>query len=244
MTPEAALTEVAEFRELLGTSIDGKLPLVVGGHAVSLWALIYRDRLGSKLDEFFPLLSKDLDLLGDARLLEELHRIRGGVVLWAGARSPLIGQLKIEIGGKVLKVEVLREVLGVTRKQLQEGSQIITIDEVEACIPSPVVQLQAKIANVARIDQSDRNDLRHLRIMMLVVREFLVDVLTAVKAGTFEPRAAIDELEAVRTAVSSNEATRCIRIASLDLSAVWPRELLRSSDNERIRKFVEHRLPA
>jgi hypothetical protein len=95
LTPEPALTEVAEFRERLGTSIDGDLPLVVGGHAVSLWALVYRDRLGSKLDEFFPLLSKDLDLLGDGRMLEELQRIRGGKAIWSGARSPVIGQLKI-----------------------------------------------------------------------------------------------------------------------------------------------------
>lgn len=240
--PDEALTEVADFRELLGTAVDGKLPLVVGGHEVSLWALNYRDRLGTRLDEFFPLLSKDLDLLGDARLLEELQRLRGGKALWAGARSPVIGQLKVEVGGRTLKIEVLREVLGVSRKQLESASQIVSIDGVEACIPSPVVQLQAKIANVARIDQSDRNDLRHLRIMLLVVREFLIDVLSAVAAGIFEPRAAIDELEAVRTAIGSSEAARCCRIARVDLSSVWPRELLAASENERIRKFVEHRL--
>jgi hypothetical protein len=243
MTPDEALTEVAEFRELLSTSIDGNLPLVVGGHAVSLWALIYRDRLGPKLDGFFPLLSKDLDLLGDARMLEELQRTRGGKALWAGARSPLIGQLKIEVDGKILKVEVLREVLGVTKKQLQEGSQIITINGMEARIPSPVVQLQAKIANVARIDQSDRHDLRHLRIMMLVVREFLIDILRAVESGVFESRAAIDELEGARAALTSKETARCVAISSLDFSAVWPHELLRASENERIRQFVARRLP-
>jgi len=242
--PEEALTEVAEFSELLGTLIDGELPLVVGGHAVSLWALHYRERLGPLLEGFFPLLSKDLDLLGDARLLEELHRIRGGRALWAGARSPVIGQLKIEVGDKILKVEVIREVLGVTKKQLQEGAQIITINGAEARIPSPVAQLQAKIANVARIDQTDRNDLRHLRIMMLVVREFLIDVLLAVEARIFDPRAAIDELEAARAAITSGEATKCIKIASIDLSAIWPLELLAASQNERIRKFVEHRLPS
>lgn len=39
-------TEVRDFKDVLSTTVDGQLPLVVGGHAVHLWALAFEDRLG------------------------------------------------------------------------------------------------------------------------------------------------------------------------------------------------------
>jgi hypothetical protein len=42
----------------------------VGGHAVNLWAFVYREKIGSSLDQWLPLTSKDLDLVGTNALLE------------------------------------------------------------------------------------------------------------------------------------------------------------------------------
>ena len=38
--PDDRATEVHDFREILSSATDGELPLLVGGHAVNLWALI------------------------------------------------------------------------------------------------------------------------------------------------------------------------------------------------------------
>ena len=48
------------FRAVSANTTD---PLVlVGGHAVNVWALAYADRLGESLAELKPLTSSDLDL--------------------------------------------------------------------------------------------------------------------------------------------------------------------------------------
>ena len=63
-------TEFLDFASLLSAPIKGELPLLVGGHAVNVWAWFYRNRIGKVLDDWLPLTSKDLDLVGTVALLE------------------------------------------------------------------------------------------------------------------------------------------------------------------------------
>ncbi len=89
-------SEVHDFKGILSNSVDGCLPLLVGGHAVNLWALIYRDRIGSNLDQWLPLTSKDLDLFGTLALLEGMKERFGGEYRLSGPRSPVVGQLVVK----------------------------------------------------------------------------------------------------------------------------------------------------
>ena len=68
--PDDRSSQVHDFREVLSNPIDGQLPLLVGGHAVNLWALSYQKRIGRNIDKWLPLTSKDLDLFGTLELLE------------------------------------------------------------------------------------------------------------------------------------------------------------------------------
>jgi len=101
-------SEVRDFKEVLSTPVDGELPVVVGGHAVHLWALAFRDRLGGVLDEWLPFTSKDLDFYGGLQLLQGLKREFGGEYRLSGPRSPVIGQLVVKLGGIHRTIDVLR----------------------------------------------------------------------------------------------------------------------------------------
>jgi len=39
-------TEIRDFGAVLEMLVGGERPLLVGGHAVNLWALAYRDQIG------------------------------------------------------------------------------------------------------------------------------------------------------------------------------------------------------
>lgn len=118
-------TEVRDFGLVLGTAVEGELPLLVGGHAVNLWAWFFRSRIGKALDQWLPLTSKDLDLVGTVALLDDLKSRFGGIYRLSGPRSPVVGQLVVRIGGKDLKIDILKDVFGLSPKDLAVQAPII-----------------------------------------------------------------------------------------------------------------------
>lgn len=240
-------TEVREFGPLLSTPVEGALPLLVGGHAVNLWTWFYRQRIGKELDQWLPLTSKDLDLVGTIELLEELKRRFGGDYRLSGPRSPVVGQLVVPFGGKDLKVDVLRSVFGLGPKELSMESPVLTVEDgghtFTARVIPPLILLQAKAANAASLDQTGRNDLRHLHLMLLVIRAYLAELIEAVSAGAIDSRPAISQLELARSVISSKEALKCATKYGVDFSGIWPRTLLAEATDQRLQNFLKHRIP-
>ena len=49
MREESARKRFADIAGVVSIPIDGRLPLVVGGQAVNIWAVVYAPRVGSEL---------------------------------------------------------------------------------------------------------------------------------------------------------------------------------------------------
>ena len=94
--PDRRSSEVHDFREILSNPVEGQLPLLVGGHAVNLWALSYQKRIGREMDRWLPLTSKDLDLFGTLAVLASMKECFGGEYRLSGPRSPVVGQLVVK----------------------------------------------------------------------------------------------------------------------------------------------------
>lgn len=242
------LTELADFKEFLGATIDGELPLLAGGHAAHLWATVYRDEIGPALDEWLPLVSKDLDLLGNQSLLSGLKEQFGGTCRYSPPRSPVVGQLTVYRDGRPLKIDVIRTLYGLGPKDLAVEPMTIILDEATAPYRVRVLPIQtvfqAKVANLAHLDQTGRNDFKHVHLMILVAREYLSDLIRGAEAGEFSSRAAIGPMEAILKIVRSPNADRCRTIHHIDFTRGWPRERLSAATDERFVRFVKHRLPA
>ena len=246
--PDDRATEVHDFREILSSATDGELPLLVGGHAVNLWALIYRERIGPEISRWLPLTSKDLDLFGTVELLESIKSRFGGSFRLSGPRSPVVGQLVVNLAGVDRQIDVLREVYGIRRQELGKESASLMIElagESLAVRVLPVIPLfRAKVANLAALDQANRNDLKHVNLMLLVVREYLAELVRAAESGALDSRGAIVPMEQTREIVLSPEALKCAASHGLDFTGIWPRDLLASATDQRLRNFATHRLPA
>lgn len=245
--PNRQSSEVHDFREILSHEVDGELPLLVGGHAVNLWAFVYRDKIGSSLEQWLPLTSKDLDLVGTNALLESLKKHFGGEYRLSGPRGPVIGRLVVHLEGGTREIDVLREVFGMRRQELKKDSVILhlgTEGESNAVRVLPILALlKAKAANLSSLDQANRNDFKHVQMMLLVANEYLAELVRSAESGILESRATIIALEESRKIVLSKEAIRCERDHGIDFGSMWPRELLKLANDPRIVNFVKYRLP-
>lgn len=240
-------TEVRDFKDVLSTPVDGELPLVVGGHAVHLWALAFEDRLGDALRQWIPLTSKDLDLYGTRALLDGLKEKFGGDYRLSGPRGPVIGQLVVTLGGTERKIDVLRDVVGLGKKELSADAielEFETDGQWLTCRVLPLLTLfQAKVANLAKLDQAGRNDRKHVAILLLVVREYLAELIRAAESGELEPRGATVPLEQALKIVNSPEGVKCTAAYGIVFDQIWPRDELAQSTKPPLQNFQNYRIP-
>ena len=233
---------MSDFTEVLSPPDGSGLPLVVGGHAVSLWSIYFLARKAEKLANFMPFMSKDLDLVGTMELLERLHRRFKGVVLRSEPRSPVFGRLEIPgKDGGVLKIEVLHTVLGLNSKDLERTINL-QAGAILGRVPLPQLVLKAKIANAALIKQDGRQDEKHVRMMMICVAAFVSELLENFRAGALGERPVVNLLEEIREIVTSPNAEKASQLWGFDFSEVWPMEDLRNSGGEKIARWLEYRL--
>lgn len=179
-------------------------------------------------------------------LLDGMKERFGGKYRLSGPRSPVVGQL-VTLAGVERQIDVLREVVGLRRQELSKEAVTLKINtdgESSAVRVLPAVPLfRAKIANLATLDQTHRNDFKHVNLMLLVVRESLSELIGAAESGLLDSRAVIVPLEQVRTIIASPEAIKCTVSHEVDFSRIWPRKLLAEAKDPRPQNFVKHRLP-
>jgi hypothetical protein len=160
---------------------------VIGGQATNLWAWFYRDR-DAGLRE--PLTSDDIDYFGSAqsaRLFAEA--INGELHLPETDRlTPNTALVKAIINGREIRIDFLKEVLGVTDRELQRGISEIALQgqdehgtevEVHVRLIHPVVCLKSRVANILSpaTRRTDAIALGQLSAALIIVRCFIDDAL-------------------------------------------------------------------
>jgi hypothetical protein len=234
-------TGLGDYSDVLGVEAGLPVPVVVGGQAANAWAIYYSKRTGRKLARYRPFTSKDLDLAGNRNLLEHIKRITNGAVFYSEPRSPVVGYVEASLGNGLRKIEVLRDVKGLGRDELADAIQV-TVGNLVVHLLAPIKVLKAKICNVVTLDQTERNDVNHVRIMILCVREFILDLLASATDGQISQRDVVDILEELREIVLSPAAEKAENIWSLDFSMVWPIKELAGAGMQKIDRFVQYRI--
>ena len=86
-------------------------------------------------------------------------------------RLPGIGQVIVPKGDLKIKVELLNGVNGL-RQIGEENAVKISVQGITVRVLDPISCLKAKIANAAGIDQTTRQDVKHIQIMKMCAREY------------------------------------------------------------------------
>lgn len=179
--PDRDLGDFSDVLEICDRENLGAV--LVGGSAVACWCLYYRDQIAG----LTPNTTKDLDLLGEPETALRLAQLLGGEFIPSprkGGASNVIGRILLDGRDHPLKsrrmLEFLWSVRGASSEVIAEGAislpiQLPSRPVFRVRVIDPVTLLEAKLANVVEIEQSERNDLDHLHSVMRIVPRFLLD---------------------------------------------------------------------
>jgi hypothetical protein len=226
-----------DFAPLLATKVP---VLLVGGQAVNLWAMYYETRTAA----LAPFVSRDVDVLGDRETLKALGKLAGTKPQFFPVKPPT-NEIGVVIAkdhhGLPLLIEVLRCVHGVSNEELRDPVYTLAVGETHVQVPGPIALLQAKLANVADIAQTGRQDTRHVAILAQVLPAYLEDLQQAAVEGRMEERKLIEFLERLLTVVTARRARTAFKELQLDA-----RQLFAGLGHEKLPKlsrFLAKRLP-
>jgi hypothetical protein len=200
---------------------------IVGGQAVNLWADSYHLR-EPLLGEFHPFISKDADLFGQRPELDAIAPPPGWQILfYPEVRQSAVALLtKALPDGSELRAEVMRAVHGISARELA-GAELVEIRPGHIYrLPSPLRLLKAKIANVHDLAHRERpQDLRHVRMLVLVCGHYLRDLHASVLAGATPERALINALHELVALLATPKARAIAAKHGVKLGPALPCDL-------------------
>jgi hypothetical protein len=185
--------------------------------------------------------------LGDAHLLRELgKRTQLQVRVYPpGQASNCVGYL-YEPGDpdKEPVIEVLSGICGLPRAEMGDPIQARLDNDTVFRVLNPVDLLRAKLANVAQIPQENRQDLRHVAMLVPCVCWYISHVhQEAVSGASADPKLLMRLLRKCIRIVNSRHGKRVGTDHGIDLRGCFPWDLLHESPFESVRNLARHGNP-
>jgi hypothetical protein len=222
-------------------SEHAKDPIVlVGGHAVNVWALTYQDRIGELLRPHQPFTSSDMDVYGTRNALLALHHDLGGQLLLSGPREITDGTLILGVKPDTREIDVLRSVKGIPTIEAQDTISLKVCGH-DVPVLFPHILLQGKLDNALHLDQAERQDVKHVKVLALVLHEFLKEVIKTATPPREKPALAL--LQNILAVLTSTNAQEFTQRHGLAFDEIMPVHELANSPLSRLRRFGAEQLP-
>jgi len=221
---------------------DGQPYVLIGGQAVNYWAEGYISS-EAELEKLQPFTSQDIDFKGNRT---DVERIAQQLNLNANyppkvAMTALSGFIPFQIGDQKSSIEIVRRIPGISNhidtpaiQAVWNGKTIRILD--------PISLLASKLELAATVQQRDRQDVVHLKILLPCVRAFLDELLRQVDLGRLPAK---DWLKIVNQVLKLTTNQRAQKIASkhrINWQDILPLPGIAKSQNEKIARFREKQL--
>jgi len=211
-----------------------------GGQAVNFWAEYMDARIqGRPLSSMRPFTSKDCDIWvsnGTWKVLKRDPAVRKG-------SSPADGQLGIltlsEEPPRV--VDVLQSVYGIDVREYPRLMQR-ALDDGTVRVIDPVYLFLSKCHCLLNLPQAERQDERHVRMMAMILPEYLSLLIADAEAGeggALSDRNLLKEIKLLKKISSSGPCRKVMQTLGIDSRSLIPWDRLARSQSELLAKYAE-----
>lgn len=211
-----------------------------GGQAVNFWAEYVDAQIqGRPLSPMRPFTSKDCDIWVSHRTWKVLKR---DPAVLEGC-SPADGQLGIltlsEDPPRV--VDVLSTVYGISVDEYPRLMQR-ALDDGSVRVIDPVFLFLSKCHCFLHLPQADRQDERHVRIMAMILPEYLTLLIAKAEASTIADRDLLKEIKLLKKISSSGPSRRAMQALGIELQSLIPWDQLARSPSELLARYAESQI--
>ena len=211
------------YLDFLGTlHKSGAVFFVEGGQAVNFWAEYIDSRdLARPLGALRPFTSKDCDIWVSPTAWEQIKHQPGGKL--RKGTSPADGQLGILTLSEQppLVVDLMATVYGVPSRFYPRLLKR-ALDDGEIKVIDPIFLFLSKCHCLLDLDQSDRQDERHVRMLALILPEYIALLIAGVDTEPPGERAILKEIKLLRKILGTHACRRTLERLEIDPSSLIP----------------------
>lgn len=224
--------------------------VICGGQAVNLLAAVFLTpvELSAILGDHGSATSSDMDIVVSKDLLSRIEM--NGTDKTQGFSLRRFSDCRQPIRFAILpddmpdtRIDVLRTVNGVHIQKDRVFEDAIDI-EAPFKVMNPVTLLIAKAENCATLEQESptekRNDITHLKMLVPIVRNFLMELVTnCAPESKREQRDIINHFKKLHAASATSSFKKGLRKAGVKLTDAIPAAFIRRGELETLESFLE-----
>ena len=217
---------------------SGTVFFVEGGQAVNFWAE-YVDSMdpARPLDALRPFTSKDCDVWVSHGAWEQLKRAPGGKLI--KGTSPADGQLAVITLDQEppLVVDLLTTVYGIP---VGEHPRLLKriLDNGTIKVMDPVYLFLSKCHCLLGLDQRDRQDERHVRMLALILPEYLRHLIANADAENLTDRVILREIKFLVKILATSACRRALAQLEIEPSSLIPWNRMETCGLEAVAAFA------
>jgi hypothetical protein len=222
----------------------GKPYVLIGGQAVNFWAEAYLTK-EPELASSQPFTSEDIDFQGGRDDVLQIAKALGIHAQFppTAAMTALAGIIPFKIGDVRANIEVVRLIPGLPRNKIDVWAIAAKRGDREIRVLDPISLLICKANLALTVNQNQRRDVEHLRIMIICTRAFLRETLRGVTAGELSARGWLGAVERVLKLAESAIGKKAVRKFSIDWRLALPEKEIASSNQRLVVQLRQKRLP-
>ena len=237
--------KLQEFEEVFEIrNAQGESPVLIGGQAVNYWAETYLAQEQS-LEKWRPFTSEDIDFHG-----RRDDVIRAAKKLGVRAElphrkqmTPWAGMVPFKIGDTRTSIDFVRILPGFPNSKIESLAVAAVRNGKQLRVLDPISLLSCKAYLATRVDQKERRDADHMRIMVVCVRAFLREVLHGMESGQITERGWLNAIKRLLKLSETRLGKKVAKQFGVDWQQALPLLEIAISSHRAAIQLREKRLP-